>query len=205
MNKIRLTILSIVLLTVGASANPEYKDPTTGVEIIFAKDGSNWDKIIANGEADVAFGDRQDIRQATSKATMRAKANISKFLTERVKSKETLEGMSKTITDKKQSGGQVTINSAGNTVEAITENISNSADAILKGVIVLEQNINKKEKYVSVRVGMSRKTMTTADNMSNAIEKDLSESTVEKDTENATIQMNDGQNEIRRSKNYNDF
>lgn len=205
MNKIHVIVASILLLTIVSSANPQYKEPTTGVEIIFLEDGSDWSKIIAYSEADLLFGDRQDVRQATSKAVLRAKANITKFLKEKLNTTESIEEISKTITNNSMSSdGQQSVNANRKTVETMVEKISNSANSILKGVIILEQNINKKEKYVSVKIGTSRKTMKTADSMSNNLAKDLSQDN-KKQMTNSDNQVNNGQNEIRRSKNYDDF
>ena len=224
MNKVKLITLGLLSLTTIIFANPQnnyqpqgeyiqeevqqqapikYQEPTTGVEIIFAQDGCSWDKIMANGESELIFGDRRDVRQSTSKAIMRAKASIAKFLKEKLNTTETIEEITKTIANSKNNGGKTVINAERKTVETLVENISSSAEAILKGVIVLEQNINQKNKYVSVKIGMSRKTMRTADNMSNAINRDLSE----RNNQNNTYmqQYNNGQNQIRRSRNYDNF
>ncbi len=189
--------------TTQAEAPIVYQEPTTGVEIIFASDGSNWDKIIANGESELLFGDRKDVRKATSKAILRAKANISKFLSETIETNETLEEITKTISNSINNGGKVTTGAERKTVETVIESIQNSSEAILKGVIVLEQQINQKDKYVKVQVGVSRKTMKVADKMSNDMNRDLSQPDQSK---GATVQQyNNGENEIRRSKNYNNF
>ncbi|MCK7580487.1 MAG: hypothetical protein MZV65_35820 [Chromatiales bacterium] len=60
-------------------------------------------------------------------------------------------------------------------VEMLTTKMSNSAEAILKGVLVLEQKEDMPNKRVTVKVGMSRKTMATADNVSSTLEQDLSQ------------------------------
>jgi hypothetical protein len=182
----------------------EYKEPTTGVEIIFSPNSSNWDKIMANGESELLFGDRRDIRQATSKAMMRAKAEIAKFLKEKINTSETIEEITKTLSDAKSSGEQKSMSFNRKTVETMTSKISNSANAILKGVVILEQNVNQREKYVSVKVGMSRKTMKTADSMSNAINQN-SARPQNINNYQPIQQYNGGQNEIRRSRNYDNF
>jgi hypothetical protein len=180
----------------------QYQEPTTGVEIIFAPNSSDWDKIMASGESELAFGDRKDVRQATSKAMMRAKAEIAKFLKEKLNTSETIEEITKTLSDAQSNGEQRSMSVNRKTVETMTSKISNSADAILKGVVVLEQNVNQREKYVSVKVGMSRKTMKTADSMSNAINSNLARP---QNNYQPIQQYNNGQNEIRRSRNYDNF
>ena len=180
-----------------------YQEPTTGVEIEFASDGKNWNRIRANGESELLFGDRKDIRKATSKATLRAKASIAKFLKEKITTTETLEEITKTISSSINDGGAVTIGAERKTVETVIESISNSSEAILKGILVLEQQVNQKDKYVKVQVGISRKTMKTADSLSNDMNRDMSQPNEAKGT--TVQQYNKGENEIRRSKNYNNF
>ncbi len=186
-----------------AEASIVYQEPTTGVEIEFASDGKNWNRIRANGESELLFGDRKDIRKATSKATLRAKANIAKFLKEKLTTTETLEEITKTISGSINDGGAVMTGAERKTVETVIESISNSSEAILKGVLVLEQQVNQKDKYVKVQVGISRKTMKTADSLSNDMNRDMSQPNEAKGT--TVQQYNNGENEIRRSKNYNNF
>ena len=181
-----------------------YQEPTTGVEIEFAPDGKTWERIRANGESELLFGDRKDVRKATSKATLRAKANIAKFLEEKLKSKDTLEEITKTLSNSKNENGSVSTSAERKTVETQVESISSSSDAILKGILVLEQEVNQKDKYVKVQVGVSRKTMRTADSISGDMKRDLSQPEETKHT-NTAKQYNNNENEIRRSKNYNNF
>ena len=186
------------------ASQPQYSDPTTGVEIIFAKDGSTWDKIIANGESELIFGDRKDIRQATRKAILRAKKEISSFFEEKLTSKDTIDEITKTLSNAKKESNKLSINNERKSVETVIAKIVNSSKAILKGIIVLEQNVNQQEKYVSVKVGMSRKTIQTADKMSSLTQKNL-ETPKNTNHEHIAQQKNNTQNEIRRSRNYNDF
>ena len=180
-----------------------YQEPTTGIEIVFTPDGTNWEKIIANGESELLFGDRKDVRKATSKAILRAKANIAKFMQEKLTTTETLEEITKTIANSINSNGTVSTAAERKTVETVIESISNSSEAILKGIIVLEQQINQEDKYVKIQVGVSRKTMKAADSLSHDMNRNMSQP---KETKNSTVQQyNDGKNEIRRSKNYNNF
>ena len=186
-----------------AEAPIEYKELTTGVEIIFASDGSSWNKIMASGESELLFGDRKDVRKATAKAVMRAKASIAKFLKEKLTTNETLEEITKTISSSIKAGNTVLTGSERKTVETTVESISNSSEAILKGVLVLEQNVNQTDKFVSVKLGMSRKTMKTADSISKDMSRDMAQP--DRSEGNAVKQYNNGKSETRRSKNYNNF
>lgn len=182
----------------------QYQEPTTGVEIVFSPNGAEWDKIMASAESELLFGDRRDIRQATQKAILRAKANIAKFLKEKLNSSETMEEITKTLSEAQSDGKDKSMSTSRKTIETMITKISNSAEAILKGVIVLEQNVNKKEKYVSVKLGMSKKTMKTADNIAKTISQDLSEPN-NKNSNSNTQEDSSEKNEIRRSRNYNNF
>lgn len=177
----------------------KYEDEITGVEIIWKEDGSGvWEKIISTGESELRFGDRKDIRQAKKKASMRAKASIAKFLKERLKTSDVQDEMTKTMV--KHNGKSET--ATRKSVEVLTEKIENSADAILKGVITLMQDINKKEKYVMVKLGMSRKTMRASDNLRNNMNRDLD--TKKRINSNSSRSSQDGR-QINRSRNYDNF
>ncbi len=180
-----------------------YQEPTTGVEIVFTADGTNWEKIKANGESELLFGNRKDVRNATSKAILRAKASITKFLQEKLSSTETMEEITKTISSSTRDGKVASVTAKQKTVETMIESIIVSSEAILKGVLVLEQVVNQKDKYVRVQVGISRKTMRIADSISNDMNRDMSQPNGAKGA--GEQQYNDGKNEIRRSKNYNNF
>jgi len=186
-----------------AQQEPTMTDEPTGVSITFDESGSDWEKITSVGESELLFGDKKDVHNATQKATMRAKAAIAKFLNERLKTSEVLEEMTKTLTET-SSGGSA--KASRKTVETMIEKIENSADAILKGVIVLEQDINKTEKMVSVTVGMSRKTMKAADSLRNTIQKDLDAGERKnQETQGAGESGDDSGRVIKRSKNYDNF
>lgn len=178
-----------------SNAAVEYADPT-GVSIEMKPDGSEWLRIRSIGEASMPNGDRRDVQDATRKATLQAKAEIAKFLKEKITSAETMEEISKTLTE--VNAQSATANRK--TVETLTTNIHNSADAILKGVLTLEQKVDTNNKMVRVTVGMSRNTMKTADSVSNAIRSDMSNPSNPGST--GSVPAN---SETRRSKNYSNF
>lgn len=161
MKKIKL-IASIGIFLLGtialAAQEYEYQNPT-GVELRYDKNGE-VKSIIATGEADLLIGDSKDVRQATQKATLRAKANIAKFLNEEIKSKETLDE----ITDTALSTDAATLETQGtrDIMEKMTESLHNEANTILRGVVVLKTDSNPKEKYVTVTVGVKQDTINAA-------------------------------------------
>lgn len=173
-----------------------YRDPS-GVSVEYSNDGSDWVRIRSIGESDLLFGDNRDVQDAVRKATLKAKAEISKFISEKIKAKEVAEEMSMTMTE--HNGEDQTANRK--TVDTLTSKIANSSESILKGVITIEQKTDKAAKRVSVTVGVSRKTIGVADSLSGAIKSD----------QEAPAGGNAGSpaatpgSETRRSKNYDDF
>lgn len=174
-------------------------DSVTGVTYEVNENGE-FARIRSVGEAELEFGDRKDIRVATQKAQLRAKANIAKFLSERVKSEEVMNEVINSMTN---TNGQ-TKEAMRETVETYTESISNSAEALLKGVIATKTDINKDEKYVQVEMGLSPKTMNAADTLNKALKTDSTETTNEKGGSKQIIESGSGR-EIKKSKNYDNF
>lgn len=173
----------------------EYKD-TTGVSIEYDSDTGNWKRIRALGEAQCVICDHRDINVATRKAELRAKASIAKFLKEKIATSEVMEETVKTMTE--HNGESETVNRK--TLETQVETIQNSADAILKGVLVLEQKSDPAGKNVLVTVGVSRKTMATADSVNKALKTDQSSPSAKANGGNSSPEA-----QTRRNKSYNDF
>lgn len=174
-------------------------DSVTGVTYEVNENGE-FARIRSVGEAELEFGDRKDIRVATQKAQLRAKANIAKFLSERVKSEEVMNEVINSMTN---TNGQ-SKEAMRETVETYTESISNSAEALLKGVIATKTDINKDEKYVQVEMGLSPKTMNAADTLNKALKTDSTEATNEAGGATQIIESGSGR-EIKKSKNYDNF
>lgn len=178
------------------NAPTEYKD-TTGVSIEYDSSGSgNWMRIRALGDATCVICDHRDINVATRKAELRAKASIAKFLKEKIATSEVMEETVKTMTE--HNGQSETVNRK--TLETQVETIQNSADAILKGVLVLEQKSDPAGKFVSVTVGISRKTMATADSVNRTLNTDQSSPVTQGSGANSSPEA-----QTRRNKSYSDF
>ena len=159
--------LSCMLYAQEIEGEQVYEEPVTGAKI-FAHNG----KIVgfkANGEAELVFGDRKDIRLATNKAILRAKASLAKFMNERLQTKETNEEIVKTMS---KVGGDET-SAQRSSIETQIEQISNSADAILKGVVIKDVIVNKDEKFVSVVVMSTYKTQELADKFTHQMNTNL--------------------------------
>ena len=192
-----LVLFSLLISFDNAKAEDSiaYSDPD-GVRVKFYPDGT-MKSIISSAEAALDFGDRRDKIMAKKKAVMIAKAQIAKFLNEKINTQETQDSITTTII--KQTGGDKS--SIRTTVDNQTEKISNSAEQLLKGVIVLSEDVNPAEKYVRVEVGINEKTMRAADTLKSKIEKNLDDSKTKEKSNAGTSQGR----EIKKSKMYDDF
>ena len=198
MKKTLYVIFASAFLSFSAFAqNVENIDSVTGVNYEVDENGE-FARIRATGEAELEFGDRRDIRTATQKAQMRAKANIAKFLNERVSSEEVISSLEKSMTNTSGKSKEA----IRETIDTYTESIHNSAEALLKGVIATKTDVNKDEKYVQVEVGLSPKTMKAADTLNKGLKEDNSGSLGSSSKE--TIDSGNGR-EIKKVKNYDNF
>ena len=187
------------------ASDPVYQDPT-GVRVEFYHDGT-IKSIKSLGESELQFGDHKDIRQAIKKATMRAKAGISKFMKESIKSNDVADEISDTISNQSITGNT---DATKETLESSIETLQNSSSAILSGVITLSQDIKREERYVTVLVGIKKETIEIASEISSRIGSGIKQdqkyksqlSNTSTNTDNAS---NGGGREIRRSKMYDDF
>lgn len=175
-----------------------YKEPT-GVQVEFNED-SSIKKILASGEAELEFGDAKDKRQAVQKATLRAKAAIAKFLTESIKTTETLDEIQKTVNNAKSDGSKLVTRE---TIETQAEIIENKAEEILQGVVTLQQDIDPEKKFVTVTVGMKEETIQAAKDLKGKIESSETSSPSDASSDIATSEQTE--KEVRRSKSMDSF
>jgi hypothetical protein len=171
MKKIVLfTVIGLLFFSHAYSADiNQYLDGPTGASVSFNDDGT-IKSIFSTGEAELLFGDAKDVRSAKQKAKMRAKASIAKFLTERISSEEVVEEMTKTASE--TSSGQTS--AVRNSLTVQTETIRNSAETMLKGVVVLGEDVNHDDKVVRILVGFNNKTMRAADSAKSQLKTDTS-------------------------------
>ena len=202
-SRLFMALILVALPNIGASAAPSdagviYEDPT-GVSVEMTADGRDWVRIRSIGEATLLIGDRKDVQDATRKATLLAKAEVAKFLKERISTQECLEEITKTVAQAKS--GQLG-SAERTTVETMVVNIRNSANEILKGVLTLEQQTDMSKRLVRVTVGVSRNTMRTADTLRREINRDHS---TDGSSGSRSGDAAEPQSEIRRSKNFTNF
>lgn len=148
-------------------------DQPDGVAITIKPDGTF--QIFSRGSAVYDFNNPRAIQTARKNATMRAKANLAKFLKEKVSTKEGLDSVTKNATAMSSDGAAQTSSASMESVEVATESIRNSADAILTGVITLkdQQVPSGNGGEVQVTIGMSSKTQMAAQRAAQGINQSL--------------------------------
>mgnify|MGYP001766627218 CR=1 FL=1 len=97
-------------------------------------DQGNWLALAATGTADVYGGDNAT---AIKVARMRANATIAEFLSNGVKSSRTVDTLAKTLANNNaKSDGEGVDERSNNIARKVTERMSESSQAMLKGVMV---------------------------------------------------------------------
>ena len=134
----------------------------TKAGIVMDKDGT-WLKIFAKGSAAIDFADEDEKEDALMEAEMKAKAQIAKFLKEDISSDEYLNNMSKKLKELNSDGKNQTTKISKKTLKVKSMAISNQAESLLKGVLILCESVDPKAKKAIVIVGVSPKTQRAAD------------------------------------------
>lgn len=170
MNKNVLTLLMSTLLIINSnivySASCEEYPYTDGMTVE-SVDGNKF-KILSTYSASVNFDDSSAIRDAREEAQIQAKAQITAFLQETVKSDKdinkvvdesvTMQGTDKSVTRKE--------------VKQTLQHLSQSSQALLRGVVPLGDCYTK-SKEVRVTVGIKPETITQAENVAGSVSKSL--------------------------------
>jgi len=119
--------------------------PYEKVKIFFSKGNQDWEKIISYGESKL----EEDTQKALLKATLRAKANISKFLTNTIKTETSL---------KEISNGDIS-------KEKIVNSISESSSSILRGAVFTGYVIDKDRNILRVKVEVTKGSINVSENI----------------------------------------
>jgi hypothetical protein len=158
-----------------------------GASLQLLPDGG-W-RIFATGTGVYDINDGDEIRQAAQDAQLRAKANIAKFLKEKVTTAEFLSNATKKIKQLSTSGNDQKINISKEDVQQRIEIITNSADAILRGIVVIESTKTPRSTNggeVRVKIGCSSKSIKAASDAT----KDITNSFNQEDSDNSEKKPN---------------
>lgn len=132
-----------------------------GVTIRLLPDGGY--QIFSLGTGTYDFDDVDDIADAREEATLNAKANLSKFMSESLSTDEKIEKVSATVKSISSENGETVTSAEKVSAKTALSNIRNSSAALLKGVIVLaSEKVPASGSSGSYRVmlGVSSKTIT---------------------------------------------
>lgn len=131
-----------------------------GVTIRLTPDGGF--QIFAVGTGTYDFDDVDDVMDAQKEATLKAKANLAKFMNESLSTNEKLDEMSSKVKQISSENGESKTTASKVSVKKALTSIKNSSAALLKGVIVLSSSkIPAKGTTGTYRVmiGVSSKTL----------------------------------------------
>lgn len=146
------------------AAGQDIKDAPDGAAIKLFPDGGYQITAVGTGVYD--FNDPDDIKDARKEAEMRAKAAIAKFLKEDISTSEGMDEASKKVKSVSSDGQTQSTSVSKTSVKTAMESIRNSASALLKGVVVLQDakipNEGKDGGICKVMVGVSSKTTAAA-------------------------------------------
>lgn len=119
-------------------------------------------QIFAVGTGTYDFDDVDDVMQAQNEATLKAKANLAKFMNESISTDEKIESMSKKIKTISSKDGETSATVNKVSAKNALSTIKSSSSALLKGVIVLASSkvpgTGTSGTY-RVMVGVSSKTL----------------------------------------------
>ena len=180
MKKCLLLLFSLVAITVFAQNSKQALLQTVqkqgiaqdletapdGVTMRLLPDGGF--QIFAVGTGTYDFDDVDDILDAQNEATLKAKANLAKFMNESLSTDEKIESMSKKVKTVSSQNGETTASVNKTSAKTALTSIRNSSAALLKGVIVLSSSkIPGKGTSGTYRVmvGVSSKTLAVVGKM----------------------------------------
>ncbi len=137
-----------------------------GIDIEFDANGQ-WTKIYSTYVHPVEFPDRRGIKKAQIIAEEKGKAQIVRFLDQKVESNRIVEEMESTVANTKSTKGTAdkdgTVRTAERTmVESVKEFTRSYASGTLKGVTVIEVGYDEKKEEAWVKVGLSKAMMGIA-------------------------------------------
>jgi hypothetical protein len=147
-------------------------DDGLGVEIKFDANGQML-SIKSTYFHPVDFPDRRGISKAYIIAEEKAKANIARFQSQLSSSsrlvKEVDDSLSKATRNSSGDGATWSKENTRKVVESLEELTGSTAQAVLKGVRVIERTYNEKNEEVKVVVGINRQSIAGAAQLGEAM------------------------------------
>ena len=159
--------------TVGEDGTVTWQAGVDNVEIVWEPDGS-MKRLYSRYGVPVEFADRRGIHKGYVIAEEKAKANIIRFLNQSISSSRVVTEIQSELNKATQTreGGNVTSQTKVDErqlIESLTEVTTSFASGKLRGVIVLEQGFDEKTSEAWVVVGISKRTMASANSLEKAL------------------------------------
>lgn len=129
------------------------------VEVTF-NDKGEWESLKSSATSSIPINADAGLEQGMNVALLRAKRNISEFITQDLKSKTTSDTITKSLT--KNDSDESEKQRAESIAQDITEKIAVESVGILKGIYILERKLSSDGKYVVVTVQVDKQSMTAA-------------------------------------------
>lgn len=140
----------------------EFLATNGGIEVEFS--GSQWVSLETTGIAEVSSERMNSAHEAYQAATLRAQRNLAEYLNNELKSKTTLDAISKII-----DSDDVAQPNSDTLSYNLTESISKESHAMLNGLYVTERKYDADEKLVSVTLKVTPESLKAASQIKTAM------------------------------------
>ena len=148
-------------------------DDGLGIELRFDANGV-MQSVKSTYIHPVEFPDRRGISKAYIIAEEKAKANIARFMQQVSTSSRTVteidDSLSKASRSVGSDGKSWQKDSTRKVIESLQEVTGSSAQAVLRGIRILEQSYDEKNEEVKVVVGMNRQSKSAASQLKEALD-----------------------------------
>jgi hypothetical protein len=179
MKKILSVIIVLLMTGFTGAAWAEIDNKSSAVEIdilgviVKFNDDDTFKSLKASATQNLNFTNSGAIRRAVSIATMQAKADVTKWMEEKISSDEGIAEVVKEVAKRSAARGKEFSDAASDEVTDYLRNLNNQASNILTGVTVISQKIDRDNMEVIVTVGVSSKYMKAAGKMRSETAKNI--------------------------------
>ncbi|MES2585815.1 MAG: hypothetical protein V4536_02740 [Pseudomonadota bacterium] len=146
-------------------AEAEFIEKNGSLTISFDKDG-NWETIKSSATYNIVGNGHTSISDASTIASMRAKQNITEFISNDVRTEKTFNGLTKAYSEQLNDGDDKINKEGADVATKLQTQITDSSAAILKGVILVSQQVSGNKVAVTVQV--DRKSLKAARDLRHA-------------------------------------
>lgn len=175
--------------TPGRTADVEFLEANGPLTLTF-DDKGNWVSIKSSATAPLVSNAPEWVEVAFKTATMRAKRNLTEFMSNDVKSTKSVQTISKAYLkniaqvdsanesntsgddEDAASNSQATKESrqkANTVAQTVRERIDDNSQAILKGVQITERKVSKEQQHVSVTIVVTQQSIKGAEQVRKAM------------------------------------